>query len=106
MPPVETEADRASFFDAAEFGQVAEIRGREIEGFFDNQTSFLEGLAPVPVQSTNPTFLCQSALLPADVDEGEPISITLDDGSVFSGTVVTTEPDSFGLTTLTLEYDG
>lgn len=105
MPPVESEADRASFFDPSEFGQVAEIRGKEIDGQFDEQTSFVEGLASVPIQSTNPMFQCQSSLLPADIDEGEPITVTRDDGTLFSGTVVTAEPDGFGLTMLTLESD-
>lgn len=103
MPPVETEQDRASFFDASEFGQIAEIRGREIEGFFDEQTEFLEGVAPVSIQSTNPTFQCQTSELPSDIAEREPISITRQDESVFAGTVLTIEPDGFGLTLLTLE---
>ena len=103
MPPVESEADRASYFDAAEFGQVAEIRGKEIEGYFDEQTEFIDGIAPVSVQSTNPTFQCQSALLQSDITEGEPVRITRQDGTVFSGEVVTVEPDGFGLSLLTLE---
>ena len=103
MPPVESEADRASFFDASEFGQVAEIKGKEIDGYFSEQTEFLDGLAPVPVQTTNPTFQCQTAEIPKGVAQGEPISVTRQDGTVFSGEVVTVEADGFGLTLLTLE---
>ena len=103
MPPVESEADRASFFDSSEFGQVAEIRGREIEGYFDEPTEFLEGMAPVDVQTTNPSFTCSSRELPSDVEEGEPISITRQDGTVFDGEVVTAEPDGFGMTLLALQ---
>jgi len=103
MPPVESEADRASFFDAAEFGQIAEIQGKEIEGYFDETTEFIDGIAPVSVQSTNPTFQCTSLQLPSDIAEGEPVSITRQDGTIFSGEVVTVEPDGFGLSLLTLQ---
>lgn len=103
MPPVESEADRASFFDASEFGQVAEIRGKEIEGYFDESTEFIDGIAPVGIQTTNPTFQCQAVLLPSDIAEGEPVSITRQDGTIFTGEVVTVEPDGFGLSLLTLE---
>lgn len=105
MSPVESEADRASFFDDSEFAQVAVIRGVDIDGFFDEKTEFLEGLAPVDIQTTGPEFQCQTSKLPADITEGEPISITRDDGSVFSGTVVTAEPDGFGLSLLRLQDD-
>lgn len=103
MVPVESEADRASFFDASEFGQVAEIRGRDVDGFFDEKTEFLDGIGPVSVQTTDPTFQCQSSLLPEGIAEGEPIKITRDDGTVFSGEVVTAEPDGFGLSLLVLQ---
>jgi len=106
MPPVESEADRASFFDASEFGQIAEIRGVEIEGYFDEATEFLDGVAPVSVQSTNPQFQCSTAELPKDIAEGEPINVTRTDGTVFAGEVVTAEPDGFGLTLLTLQNNG
>lgn len=105
MPPVESEADRASFFNASEFGQVAEIRGREIDGFFNEPTEFIEGIAPVGIQDTNPTFQCQSVELPSGIDEGEPLSITRDDGTVFTGEVVTIEPDGFGITLMMLKDD-
>ena len=103
MPPVESETDRASFFDKEEFAQVAEIRGHEIDGYLDEPTEFIEGIAPVFVQSTSPTFQCQTAELPTDIEEGEPISITRDDGTIFDGEVVTSEPDGFGLTLLRLQ---
>lgn len=102
MPPVETEADRASFFNPDEFGQTATIRGQEIAGFFDEPSEFAEGLAPVAVQTTNPIFQCQTALLPTDLDEGEPITVTRTDGTLFEGEVATVEPDGFGLTELQL----
>lgn len=85
---------------------MAEILGVEINGAFDERTSFVEGLGPVPMQSTNPVFMCQTAKLPAGIEEGEPISIERADGTLFSGTVVTNEPDGFGMTTLNLEDDG
>ena len=103
MPPVESEADRASFFDTTEFGQIAQIRGVEIEGYFDERSEFLEGIAPVSVQSVNPMFQCQTSELPSDIAEGEPITVTRQDDSLFSGEVVTIEADGFGLTLLTLE---
>lgn len=103
MPPIESEADRASYFDDAE---TAEIRGVDIAGTFNEKTEFVDGVGPVPMQTTNPVFMCQTTNLPTDVDEGEPISIERADGTVFSGTVVTAEPDGFGMTTLTLEDDG
>lgn len=106
MPPVESEADRASFFDSSEFGQVAEIRGREIDGYLDEPSERLEGLAPVAIQTTDPTFTTSSAGLPADIDEGEPVSITRDDGTIFDGEVITAEPDGFGMTLLTLQNNG
>ncbi len=105
MPPVETEADRAGFFNADEFGQLATIRGQEIAGFFDEPSEFVDSLAPVSVQSTSPIFQCQSALLPSDLEEGEPISVTRTDGTPFAGEVVTVEPDGFGLTELQLRAD-
>lgn len=105
MPPVESEADRASFFDASEFGQVAEILGKEIAGYFDERTEFLDGLAPVGVQTTDPTFQCQTAELPNGISEGEPITIGRLDNSTFSGTVITIEPDGFGLSLMTLQDD-
>ena len=101
--PVESEADRASFFDPSEFAQVAEIRGKDIDGYFEESVEFLEGVSPVSIQSKNPTFQCSSESLPSEVEEGEPISVTRDDGTIFSGTVITNEPDGFGLTLLTLE---
>lgn len=103
MPPIESEADRASFFDDAE---VATIRGVEVAGQFDERTEFVEGVGPVPMQTTDPTFTCQSVKVPSDVAEGEPIDITRQDGTVFSGTVVTNEPDGFGMTVLTLQANG
>lgn len=105
MPPVETEADRASFFNSGEFGQVAEIRGTEIDGYFDEPTELLEDLGPVAVQTHNPQFQCQTSLLPADLEEGEPIAITRQDGTTFVGTVVRSEPDGFGLSNLILQND-
>jgi len=103
MPPIESETDRASYFDDAE---VAEIRGVEVGGQFDERTEFVEGVGPVPLQTSDPVFMCQSIKLPADAEEGEPISITRQDGSVFSGTIITIEPDGFGMSTLTLQDDG
>ena len=103
MPFIESEADRASFFDDAE---VATIRGIEIAGQFDERTEFVEGVGPVPMQTTDPVFMCQSLKIPNDVAEGEPIDVTRQDGTVFSGTVVTKEPDGFGMTTLTLQANG
>lgn len=103
MPTIESEADRASFFDDAE---VAIIRGVEISGQFDERTEFVEGVGPVPMQTTDPVFMCQSLKIPNDVVEGEPIDITRQDGTVFSGTVVTNEPDGFGMTTLVLQANG
>lgn len=103
MPPIESEADRASYFGDAE---LADIRGIEIEGQFDERTEFVEGIGPVPMQTTNPQFMCQSIKIPTDAVEGEVISITRQDGTVFSGTIITIEPDGFGMTTLTLETDG
>jgi hypothetical protein len=101
MQTIESEADRASYFDD---GEVAEIRGVEIAGQFDERTEFAD-VGPVPMQATNPVFLCQSVKVPADANEGEPISIIRFNGSVFTGTVVTNEPDGFGMTTLTLQQD-
>ena len=103
MPPVESEADRASFFDADEFGQIATIRGKEIEGHFDESTEFLDDLAPVAVQTLAIQFMCQSSELPDDIDEGEPITVTRTDGSLFEGEVVTSEPDGFGMALLKLK---
>lgn len=103
MPTIESEADRASFFDEAE---TAEIQGSDILGQFDERTEFVEGVGPVPMQSTNPVFMCQTIKVPADIVEGEPISIIRQDGTVFSGTVITNEPDGFGMSTLTLQTDG
>lgn len=103
MPPVETDADRASFFDASEFGQVAEIRGKPVEGYLDESTEQLDDLGPVGVLTTNPSFQCRTVDLPADLEDGEPITITRDDGSMFSGKMVTTEPDGFGLSLVRLE---
>lgn len=106
MPPVETAADRASFFDATEFGNVGEVRGEPIEGLFDEPSEFLDGLAPVGIGSTNPTFLCQTTDLPTDLEEGEPITITRADDSEFEGEVATVEPDGQGMTLLGLRSDG
>ena len=88
---------------AAQFGQVAVIRGKPIEGHFDESTEFLDDLGPVPIQSTAPQFQCQTSELPDDVGEGEPITVTRTDGSLFSGTVVTSEPDGFGLIVMRLQ---
>lgn len=103
MPLLESEADRASYFEEAE---TAQIRTVNVPGQFDERTEFLEGVGPVALQSTNPVFLCQSVNVPADLEEGEPISITRQDGTIFLGTVITNEPDGFGLTTLNLQADG
>lgn len=103
MPLLESEADRASYFEEAE---IAQIRGVDVAGQFDERTEFVEDVGPVALQSTNPVFLCQSVNVPADLEEDEPISITRQDGTIFSGTVITNEPDGFGLTTLTLKTDG
>ncbi len=103
MPPIESEADRASYFDDAE---VAEILGVEIPGAFDERTSFVEGVGPVPMQTTNPVFTCQTFKIPKEIGDREPITIERADGTIFAGEVVTNEPDGFGMTTLTLEDDG
>jgi len=103
MPPIESEADRASFFDDAE---LATIRGLDVPGQFDERTEFVEGVGPVAMQTTDPVFMCQSVKIPKDAQEGEPIDITRQDGTVFSGTMVTIEPDGFGMTTLTLQANG
>lgn len=106
MPPVESDADRATFFDASEFGQVATIQGVEIEGYFDESTELLDDLGPVGVLTPVPTFQCRTTDVPADLVDREPITITRDDNSMFSGKVVTHEPDGFGLSLLKLETDG
>lgn len=105
MPPVESEADRASFFNPDEFGQLATIRGQDIAGYFNESSEFVDDLAPVSVQSTNPIFQCQSALLPANLEEGEPITVERQDGTTFEGEVVTVEADGFGITELQLRAD-
>ena len=106
MPPVETEADRASFFDADEFAQVADIRGENIDGYLDEQTELIDDLAPVAVQTTNPVFMCSSDRVPDDLADREPIRITRDDGSTFEGVVIREDPDGFGMSTLILESNG
>jgi hypothetical protein len=103
MPPIESEADRASFFDDAE---TANIRGVDVPGQFDERTEFIDGVGPVPLQTTDPVFICQSVNVPSDITEGEPIDITRQDGTAFLGTVITHEPDGFGMTTLTLQDNG
>ena len=74
----------------------------EIDGYFDEVTEFLDGISPVPVQSLKLAFQCKTSDVPKDTIQGTAINITRDDGSVFSGEVVTNEPDGFGLTLLQL----
>lgn len=106
MPPVETEADRASFFNADEFAQAASINGRKVHGYFSETTEMVEGIAGVPVQTTNPTFQCQSSLVPSGAGEGTPVTIERDDGTTFDGTIVNIEPDGFGLSMIYLQSNG
>ncbi len=104
MGPVESEADRASFFNEDEFAQIATMRGEPIAGYFSEQSEILDGLGEVQVVTVDPTFQCQSSELPGDLIEGEPITIARDDGTTFTGKVVNPiEPDGFGLTLLNLE---
>ena len=106
MPPAESEADRAAYFDTDDFGETATIRGKEIAGFLDEQSSVLDGIAEVGVQVTAPTFQCQASALPSDLAEREPITITRFDGTTFAGKIILSDPDGQGLSVLTLEDDG
>ncbi len=106
MCPVESEADRASFFDEDEFAQVAEILGRRVPGYFEETTTILDDIAEVPVQSTDPTFTCAFSAIPKGAEEGTPLTITRDDGTIFTGEIVNIEPDGFGLALLNLQDNG
>lgn len=105
MPPVESEADRQSFFDTDEFAVTAVINGVEVDGQFDEQTSSVDDIAEVSVQSSDPSFLCSSSSLPDGLAEDTEIEITREDGSTFEGKIRTIEPDGHGLTMLMLESD-
>lgn len=106
MPPVESEADRASFFDADEFAQVATIAGVEITGYFEETTTILDDIAEVSVQTSDPTFTCSASEIPDEAEEGTPVSIVRDDGTTFQGEIINIEPDGFGLALINLQDNG
>ena len=106
MPPVESEADRASFFNPDEFAQVAQIAGVEITGYFEETTTILDDIAEVAVQSTDPTFLCSFDDIPSEAEEGTPVTVTRDDGTTFTGEIINIEPDGFGLALINLQDNG
>lgn len=106
MPPVESEADRAAFFDADEFAQTATIEGVEVLGYLTELSETIDGLVEVPLETTSPTFLCQSANLPDEAVRGSEITIERQDGTTLFGEIVKIEPDGFGMTLLNIQDNG
>jgi len=92
---VEDAADRATFFNADEFGVVAVINGSNVNGYFDN-----DYLTALDVGGTSPAFECATsdlaAVTPAVV---RGTAITIDSVSYI---VEEIKPDGTGMTVLVL----
>lgn len=94
MPPIETDADRAVFFNADEFAVTAVINGVDIDGIPDDEYAESGGFA-----GSRPVFLCRSK----DIEDN---SISEGHTAVISGasyTVREIQPDGTGMTRLILE---
>jgi len=100
---VESDTDRAAFFDTDEFGVAASVTidggGAEtVNGVFDNEyVGVLDGEASTPVESTRPVFT---------VATDDVTGIGHGDSVVISGTTYTVrgvEPDGTGVTRLVME---
>jgi len=92
---VENAADRATFFEADEFGVVAVINGSNVNGHFDN-----DYIVSLEVGGTAPAFECDTAVLVAivpAVTRGTTISISSVDYIIEEP-----KPDGTGMTLLVL----
>lgn len=99
---VETDIERAVFFDAGDFGTAATftpVGGQSVtvRGIFDNGQEEVDAGGGVPFSVTSPYFHTRSSDI-AGAAEGDTLEI---DGVVFTIRVV--EPDGTGLTRLNLE---
>lgn len=103
--PVETDADRAAFLSADEFGAEAiytpegGAASNPIPGIFD-RPSIGVGINDVGAVDARPTFCCRAAALPAgaDADAEDRLDVTGD--GTFK--VFSIEPDGTGMVLLRL----
>lgn len=77
---VETDSDRASFFDEEEWGAVASYTkaggvAQDITGFFEAAHASVDFGGGVASNGTSPFFLCRTIDLPAGASEGDSVSV-------------------------------
>lgn len=100
--PVETDLERAVFFEADDFGTTAIYtpdggQSATIEGIFDNNHEEVDAGGGVPFSIRGPQFHTRTSNVPS-ADEGDTLEIG---GIVYIVRVVM--PDGTGLTMLQLE---
>lgn len=102
--PVETDADRALFVDADEFGasvswQVGVAAAVTVSGIFDADYNLLTNpLLDEGMEGASPRLLLPSADLPAGAGHGDTLTI-----AAVSYTVVEIKPDGTGMSEVRLQ---
>lgn len=94
---IETDADRAVFFNADEHGVAATYDGGTINGIFGNQHLELDGGGTVAFAVTQPRFQCRTSDV-SSAAEGDAITI-----NATSYVIKVVQDDGTGMTTLVLE---
>lgn len=101
---IETDADRALFLDADEFGvavayhKVGAPAAISIAAIFDAEHVFNDGGEGLAVASVSPQIIVRSSDLPSGAGDGDAVTVS---GTDY--TVRYSEPDGTGMTVLKLE---
>lgn len=90
---IETDVDRAVFFDTDDFGVEATINGLPVDGIFDDAYEDV-----LNVGSSDPAFTCRTSDV-SSVVEADPVII----GGVTYKVAGQPQPDGTGVTVLPLE---
>lgn len=95
---IETDADRALFVSAAEFGRLVTWSRAGVpstfSALFSRPSMAVEGMGEVDLIDRDARLICREIDLPAGADEGDGVSIAGDSGSYTAKAI---RPDGTGM---------